>query len=55
MRIVETTYKRFRMVTTSPDCEFFIALTNESISLWNIWSFRDELAKREGGDLMCEL
>lgn len=55
MRIVETTYKRFRMVTTSPDCEFFTALTNESISLWNVWSFRDELARKEEGDLMCEL
>ena len=41
MRIVETTYKRFRMVATSPDREFFTALTNESITFWNILSFRD--------------
>ena len=41
MRIIETTYKRFRHVAASPDSEFFTALTNESISFWNMAAFRE--------------
>ena len=47
MCIVETTYKRFRMVKNSPDNEFFTALTNESITFWNIISFRDQLKNED--------
>ena len=41
MRIVETTYKRFKYVDASPDLEFFTALTNESITFWNMTAFRE--------------
>ena len=55
MRIVETTYKRFKHVKSSPDFSFFTALTNESITFWNMQAFRDELAKQTDSDLMCEM
>ena len=55
MRIVETSYKRFKSVQSSPDFEFFTVLTNESISMWNTRAFREELAKKNENDLMCEI
>ena len=55
MRIVETTYKRFKAVEASPDFSFFTALTNESITFWNMQAFRDELAKQTDEDAMCEM
>ena len=55
MRIVETRYKRIKCIQASPDFQFFTALTNESISLWDTSAFREDLANKNEGDLMCEM
>lgn len=54
MKIALTGLKRIKKVETSPDFNFFVTLTSESVAIWNTKEFMSDLAENET-DLMVEL